>query len=186
VIATSVVLGLLVLSVALGFLAAPYYDGPPPGYSGGFGEPTCVTCHLDAPVNEPGGAVRITGVPEVLDPGNLLHLQVQLQREEFVRGGFQFTSRWSDGRQAGSFYPIPDHTVVVDSAGIEYLSHAVAAGLDEVKKTVRWYVIWQAPPDSAGAVYFHVAANASNGDGSVLGDWIYLAEASTGLDSGGD
>jgi len=37
--------------------------------------------------------------------------------------------------------------------------------------------VWQAPAKPPGEVIFHVAANASNGDLSALGDHVYTAEA---------
>jgi hypothetical protein len=39
-----------------------------------------------------------------------------------------------------------------------------------------WRVEWTAPDDAAGAVIFHVAANAANGDKSESGDFIYTTE----------
>ncbi|NIT96817.1 MAG: hypothetical protein GWM91_15935, partial [Actinobacteria bacterium] len=37
--------------------ALPMAEAPPAGFTGGFGEPTCVTCHLDNPLNAYGGRV---------------------------------------------------------------------------------------------------------------------------------
>ena len=55
-------------------LAAPlsltaFREGPLPNMTGGFGEPSCHQCHLDNPIDAPGGRVTIAGVPPVYAPG---------------------------------------------------------------------------------------------------------------------
>ena len=57
-------------------VGAVYLDGPPPGHTGGFGEPTCAVCHFDVPEPDPAGGLVIEGVPEAFTPGERYLLTV--------------------------------------------------------------------------------------------------------------
>src|SRR5690606_8758969 len=61
--------GACALLVAAAGVRLPYPDRPPPAHTGGFGEPTCQQCHFDAPLNDPGGALYVEGLPERYTPG---------------------------------------------------------------------------------------------------------------------
>ena len=39
-------------------------EKPPPGHTAGFGEPSCISCHLGNDVNAFGGSVTIEGLPD--------------------------------------------------------------------------------------------------------------------------
>ncbi|MGH7700675.1 MAG: glycoside hydrolase family 9 protein, partial [Gemmatimonadales bacterium] len=69
-----------------------------------------------------------------------------------------------------------DSTVAVvrGPGGVPYAQHT-AAGSSARGDTARWTVEWTAPARSAGAVSFHVAANAANDDDSEFGDFIYAS-----------
>ena len=55
--------------VAAPIAAAGFKEGPYPNVTGGFGEQSCHLCHLDNPVNAPGGRVTLDGVPATFRPG---------------------------------------------------------------------------------------------------------------------
>lgn len=48
--------GVVGLATVLPVVVAAYGDGPEPGNTGGFGEPTCASCHVDAPTNGAAGS----------------------------------------------------------------------------------------------------------------------------------
>ncbi|MGH7672402.1 MAG: choice-of-anchor V domain-containing protein [Gemmatimonadales bacterium] len=159
---------------------ATYKDGPPPAYTGGFGEPTCHACHVGAPLNEAGGTLAIDGVPDRYQPGRPYDLEVTLRREGMRRSGIELAARLADGdragTQAGVLAPADDRTVVVrdSSTRIEYLTHTLVGTSVAAGGTGRWTFRWTAPADaSERAVVFHIAANAANDDDSPLGDFIY-------------
>src|ERR687897_1957967 len=80
-----------------------YAEGAPPGFSGGFKEESCHTCHFHEELNAPPGRLTITGVPERFTAGQRYTLTVTLTRNDMKRAGFQLTSRFTDsGAQAGS------------------------------------------------------------------------------------
>ncbi len=159
--------------------AVPLFKtGPPPGHTGGFGEPTCRACHSDAGLNEPGGELTISGVPVAYEAGRAYELEVVLRRAGMLRGGFQLATRFADGAaagtQAGVLAPRDGRsTVIWDTVShISYIEHNLA-GTALVGDAGRWIVRWTAPAKAGGVVIFNTAANAANDDDSPLGDFIY-------------
>jgi len=163
-----------------------YLEGPLPGRTGGFGEPTCRECHFSFELNPPGGQAVIEGLPDRWTPGRTYVLTVRLRHEELERGGFQLSARRARdpgrGRNAGVLRSAGRRTQVVrDTAPgsrIRYVQHTAAGSGPVAGDSVTWEVTWKAPPaDSAGGpVVFHLAANAANDDNSEFGDRIYAAE----------
>jgi hypothetical protein len=144
---------------------APFHaDGPPPGHTGGFGEPTCQECHT--------GVLVLAGLPKVYRPNHTYELMVVLTRPAMQAGGFQLSVRSEGlGRQAGILSPADERTAI-PVALLEYLQHSRAgAGLTSAD-TAQWRFTWRAP-QGVGPVVFHLAANASNTDNSPLDDFIY-------------
>src|SRR5207247_2009147 len=157
--------------------AASFRKGRPPAPTGGFGAPTCRECHFDAGLDEPGGAVAITGVPGRYAAGRTYDLEVTLRRAGMLRGGFQLAARFADGdragRPAGTLAPADGRTAVVwdTTTHVGYIEHT-ETGTDVTNAAARWTIRCTAPAEPAGAVTFHVAANAANDDDSPLGDFI--------------
>lgn len=156
-------------------------DGPPPGHTGGFGEPTCWVCHDGEPLNAPAGALTVDGLPETYEPGRAYLLTVVLRHPSLRRAGFQLAARVAGGEyrglQAGTLRPAgPGITVVWEARrGVAYAQHA-----DPVVREAgeaRWLVRWEAPASALGPVVVHLAANAANDDNSPIGDLIYTATA---------
>lgn len=170
---------------ALGALHDAAHDaahdvGPPPGVSGGFGEPTCLNCHTGEPLNAYGGSVTVAGLPDGFEPGRSYPLTVILEAEGTVLAGFQMTARYADGTRAGApagqLVPVDGRaTVTPGETGQPYLHQTEAGSLPESEAGTSWALEWQAPAEG-GAVLFNVAANSANGDQSPLLDLVYAAE----------
>lgn len=179
----------------MGAVAAPvvHYTAPPPGHTGGFGEPDCTACHMGDPVNAYGGSVRIVGLPRAWVPGERYALTVILEAEETSVAGFELAARWAggaaEGEPAGTLAPLDAFTTVtVAENGHPYLHHTAEGSRTANPDGATWMVAWTAPTELAtpaaepgGAllppVVFHVAANSGNGDNSPLLDLVYVGEA---------
>lgn len=165
--------------VAVAFSAA-HDVGPPPGVSGGFGEPTCLNCHTGEPLNAYGGSVRVEGLPDAFEPGQSYPLAVVLSAEGTVLAGFQLTARYADGGRAGDpagvLSPLDGRvTVTSGETGQPYLHQTQAGSIPESDTGTSWMLEWRAP-DAGGPVVFNVAANSANGDQSPLLDLVYASE----------
>lgn len=156
-----------------------YRDGPPLGFSGGFGEDHCQACHSGDKVNATPGSLRISA-PERYSPGQTYQVTVTLKRRGMTVGGFQLTARFEkDSAQAGTLSLVDgqqDRVKVVIDRGVQYAYHLRPGTELTGTDVVRWTIRWTAPPGS-GAVLFHVAANAANGDDSPSGDFVYTSRA---------
>ena len=173
-------LGALVLASA-SLAAVPLFKtGPPPGHTGGFGEPTCRACHSDAGLNEPGGELTITGAPAGYEPGRTYQLEVVLRRAGMLRAGFQLAARFAEGdatgTPAGVLTPSDARSVVIwDTVShVSYIEHTLA-GTALQGDAGRWLVRWTAPATARGVVALNAAGNAANDDDSPLGDFIYTS-----------
>jgi photosystem II stability/assembly factor-like uncharacterized protein len=159
--------------------ATPYSDGPPPASTGGFGEPSCHSCHFDGPINSPPGTLSVEA-PASYNPGQRYELTVRLRHPDLTRAGFQLSARYAAGsaagEQAGSLRGKDAGVKVVTAAkaDIQYAEHTAPGTQAAESGAIRWTVIWDAPTEPRGPVIFHTAANASNHDDSEFGDHIYL------------
>ncbi len=174
----------LVLSGAGGASAVlpapvPHADGPPLARTGGFGEPTCIECHLDLAPNAPGGALLLDGVPAWFAPGAVYVVTVIVEGEGMGRAGFQAAARFRggarSGRSAGGLAPLDDRTVVRSEGGVDYVHHTVEGSRLGPGGVASWSFEWVAPEDPSPVV-FHVSGNSANGDDSPLGDLVYATE----------
>jgi hypothetical protein len=182
--------------VALSSVYAPlvlfaYREGPPPHVTGGFSEASCLSCHFDNPLNAPGGALAIDGVPPTFVGGQVYRLVIELARNDMRLGGFQVAARFADGaergRQAGIWRVLDERVQVVRSPNddeLAFVEHSADGSMLFSPGIARWTVEWSAP-SSSGTVEFNAAANAANDDGSSLGDYIYLATARAMADRAG-
>ena len=166
-----------------------YRDGPLPGMTGGFGEPTCVMCHFAPSEPDTGGVLILHGVPASYAPGVEYELSIELDRPGLARAGFELSARFADGcdsgRQAGVLAAPADGVAVTEATGVQYAHHTELGSHPPASGGARWTVRWTAPPRGSGSITFHVAGNAANGDASPLGDHVYAIEATTEPDSPG-
>ncbi len=170
---------LLLASIPLSLSA--FKEGPYPNVTGGFGEPSCHTCHLDNPVNAPGGSLAIAGVPATYAAGTTYVITVTLVRQALRRGGFEIAARFASGpergTQAGHWRLVDARAQLIHSQAdpaLEFVQHNLAGSRAPERGSNAWTIEWVAPATAAAPVQFNVAANASNNDDSPLGDYIYL------------
>jgi hypothetical protein len=165
-----------------GFAHPPAYkDGPPPGFTGGFGEASCHACHFEADLNAPAGLLTLEGAPDRYTPGQTYPLTVTLSRPAMKLAGFQLAARLQGGGQAGSLRIDSAHSeraAVTTSGNIIYAYQREIGSQPSGEETSSWTILWTAPQASE-SVIFHVAANAADGDDSVAGDFVYTTEHTT-------
>jgi hypothetical protein len=174
------------LALAAALAGAPlllsYADGPLPQMTGGFGEPSCHSCHFDRPLDPPGARLAVAGFPPSYTPGRRYRFSVRLETREShlgERGGFELAVRYAEGESAGAQagrLAAGDERVRVIEAGeprVQYAQHTLA-GATPREGGLAWAVEWTAPDQPAHPVLLHVAANAADGDDSPLGDRVYL------------
>jgi hypothetical protein len=167
-----------IASTTIGLMASA--SGPVPAHTGGFGEMTCHQCHWNNDLNDPAGRISLAGLPERYTPGERYSITVEIAHPELVKAGFQMSARFEDGANAGEFRGADDRTEAIpdDGGTITYIQHTRMGSVAAARGQSRWEVAWTAP-GSGGAVVFHLAGNAANGDLSPLNDFVYTASAST-------
>jgi hypothetical protein len=146
-------------------------------FTGGFNEPSCHSCHFDYDLNKSEGNLSITGIESIITPSLKIQINVSVTRPDLGKAGFQITSRYDDGTQAGHFQLNENVSLTPNTPGdIAYLQHAVGNVEPSVSKKT-WSFIWTAPDTiKSDSIIFNIAANAANGDASEFGDWIYVQE----------
>ena len=156
-----------------------YLDGPPAGFSGGFGEDHCQACHQGEKVNVAPGRVTISA-PERYTPGETYTLTVTVTRPGMGAGGFLFTARFEDDSSQAGTLVAPDgqqdRVRVISDRGIQYARHLRPGTKLTAQDVARWTLRWTAPTQKR-AVQFNVAANAANGNENNSGDFIYTSHA---------
>ncbi len=156
----------------------PAYPEELPGpFTGGFGEESCHSCHFDYSLNPEQGTLKIEGIPDRYQSGKSYKISISLSRDDLGQAGFQLSSRFEDGSQAGSFEKLSDHLNFTEvKSKIQYLQHSQSGSKVQNKSTASWQFTWIAPDSGAGKIIFNVAANSGNGDASAFGDYIYVEE----------
>ena len=170
--------GAVVALSGAAFPRAAFPDGPPAAVTGGFGEDSCLSCHLGSALNEPGGTIEVLGLPDQYEPGRSYTLRLTLTRGGMAVGGFQLATRHADGSQAGSLEPAAEEgqrMAVQKHRDVQYLQHLLDGITPSAPDTIAWSAIWTAPTEG-GAVSFHAAAVAGDKDESQMGDYVYTLE----------
>ncbi len=157
----------------------PHIEGPPPGHTGGFGEPTCAACHFGVPLNEPGATLEVVGLDDGYRPGQRHPITIRFESFDMLTAGFQGSFRFEDGDRrgagAGEIRPLDDRVTVVrgEDGDPEYVQHT-RAGSAPADGVAEWTFEWRAPEADAPVV-LHLAANSGGGDDSPLDDLVYTA-----------
>ena len=142
------------LAVIAAAPARPSRDGLPLGFSGGFGEADCTSCHFEAEVNSAAGSLSLSGVPVAYEPGETYRVQLVLTHPGVVIGGFEMTARFEAGalRQGGcpSYLRTEGHIAVGLSYQVQYVHHLRLGTTAVVQDTARWTVLWTAPSKPEG------------------------------------
>jgi hypothetical protein len=177
---------LFALAVSIGLpLTLAYKTGPPAGHTGGFGEPTCHTCHSDDAPNPAGGSLEVIDFPESYIPGQEYQIHVRVRGKDLGRAGFQLAVRFANGQaggtNAGSLEAMDARTSVIAApkTGVQYAQHLIAGVTPLWTDSTQWTLRWTAPL-SGEPVVLHIAANASNNDESEYGDRIYHTALTSG------
>ena len=146
-------------------------------FTGGFGEETCRSCHFDYDLNMEGGSLTVSGIKNSYEPGVTYEIAVSLTAEQLEVGGFQMTSRFEDGSQAGEFSWEDDQLMFTPSVSdeVQYLQHSTAGNRPTGDREIQWAFSWTAP-SAKKPVVINIAANSGNLDDSAFGDWIYAKE----------
>ncbi len=153
--------------------------GAPAGNSGGFGEPSCVSCHVGEALDDPAGSLTIDGVPARFVAGQTYRLTIRLRHADMRAGGFQLTSRLAvgpgggAGAQVGTLAPVDQRTAIELLDGVQYITHT-ESGIAAPEGRAAWTVAWTAPAAATAPMVFNVAGNAANGDESPFSDLIYV------------
>ena len=169
---TRAFLSIVALAVTVPGLAQLYRDGPPVHHSGGYGEPTCHVCHFDGAINSPDANARAIDVPSTFVSDSTYLVTVVVSKSDLGAAGFSMSSRFRNGAQAGSLLATDDRaTVESGPTGVQFAMHTLDGSDPVAPDSNAWTLIWTAPSE-ADTVFFHIAANAANGDDSELGDLI--------------
>jgi hypothetical protein len=158
--------------------APPFRDGPPARYTGGFSEPTCVSCHFEGQVNQAPGRLALVGVPEQYEGGKVYPVTVTLTRPGMMIAGFELSVRFESGAQAGTLELLPEDKGKIGltvERDVQYAHHLRPGTSRVVSDTSRWTLRWTAPTNPA-PVLFNAVGNAADSDDSPLGDFIFATE----------
>src|SRR5438270_5821549 len=150
------------LVIGLPLAAVGFKEGPYPNVTGGFGEQSCHLCHLDNPINAPGGSLTLEGVPETFVAGQTYPLTVSIAREGLKRGGFEiaarFTSGKQKGKQAGTWKPLDARVQLIPGAVdkvLTFVQHNLAGSRAPAVGANRWTIEWTAPSPASAPVQFN-------------------------------
>ncbi len=181
---TSTVMAATLVLTGVAAISAFNPEGPPPGHTGGFGEPTCITCHQGSDLNAFGGRVTIEGLPNEYVQGERYLLTVLLEAEETDLAGFQLAARYGTGSEeglnAGKIHPVDDRVAVsIGANGLQYVHQTRQGSHMSAPDSTSWSMEWIAPA-TGSSVVFHVAANSGNGDNSPLSDLVYATDLTIG------
>jgi hypothetical protein len=154
-----------------------YAEGPPLGYTGGFGEFTCHACHNQ--FEKPGpGSFEIAGVPDVYMPGAVYPITVTISQDGQSRWGFELTARYDIDVQAGDIEVTdPANTFVRIRSDVQFLTQTLDGTMAGTQNgPVSWTFNWHAPDPPGGVIYFNAAGNAADNDDFPDGDYTYTVE----------
>lgn len=164
--------------------AGHYPEELPGAFTGGFGEQSCHSCHFDYPLNPKEGSLSVAGIPGQYQSGKAYEFTISLKRNGLEQAGFQLSSRFEDGTQAGSFKANSNRLSFTEVKNtIQYLQHSAKGANVQSQEITHWNFTWVAPDSSGRTIILNLAANAGNGDASAFGDYIFLREIKIG--SGG-
>ncbi len=170
---------LMLLFVASTGSALAYSFSPPDERTGAPNEDTCATvgCHSGNDLNASGGSLMLT-IPETYVPNEVYTIVVNLSREGQSRWGFEMTALDADGARAGVFVADADgNTQLSEANGKQYIKHTIAGTAAGTNDENSWEFEWTAPDADSGPITFYAAGNATNGDSTPAGDYIYTAQA---------
>ncbi|MDX2001931.1 MAG: T9SS type A sorting domain-containing protein [Chitinophagales bacterium] len=154
----------------------------PAGYTGAPNEGTCanVGCHAGNPIsNSPFMGINLVNIyapvggtlpnPLLYDTSTTYNMYVNISASSAKRS-FQITAVDGNGNGVGTFILSSTSTTAITngSNGKQYLSP------DTASSASAWAFRWKSPSTFVGPITFFAAAVASNNDGTVQNDIVYL------------
>ena len=134
-----------------------YPENPPVAHTGGFGEPTCHTCHFDGDLNDGLADLSFLGLESTYLPGQSYAFGITLKRKDMHQAGFQLSIRDTLGHQAGTFVVVDARIAIDTSNDIQYVRHSPeGTELVHEDSSSMGTFTWVAP-DSVEAVYLHLS-----------------------------
>lgn len=147
----------------------------PTGYTGAPSEATCATsgCHSSNVPLFNSGAITLASQPSTaLASGATANTDYNLfvNAGNAARYGFSLTAIDGNGNPAGTFTATNTNNTVAQTGvtNRSYISHKNA------NTTSAWAFRWTAPATIPAEIYFYLAVNQANNDGSNGGDQIHL------------
>jgi hypothetical protein len=156
---------------------------PPQGHTGASGS-YCTNCHATNPLNNPGGSVQVTGLPDGnYTAGTAYNFSININHSaaDRKRWGFSIEARNSANQAVGTFSTTNTNAA---NNGLE-LSHFNAQNFAAATSSYTYNnLTWTAPanpgPNDANITFYFVG-NAANGNGFNSGDFIYSNTKSISL-----
>lgn len=169
------------LSVSTSY-AVRYGKGAKPASTNAPGESSCQAekCHTQNDLNSGGGELSVTGVPRAYEPGKEYPITIALQQQGQKRWGFQITVL-NEGQLPSGELILKDPKLtqlrtetMPDGSVRQYVEHTLEGSqMGKKDGPVSWEIVWQAPANPDGRIYFYTAANAANFNKKPWGDFIY-------------
>ncbi|MDC0145010.1 hypothetical protein OAI93_00230 [bacterium] len=170
--------------ILLSFLIS-YSDNPINEFVGVGQQGTCYQCHNTYPPNIDGN-IEILGLPEIIEPGERINLEIRINNDYFENWGFQIASVFNiNGAPQGSplvqggTLEIIDtiQTISEESNGITYIKQT-QDGTQTGESEASWIVEWTAPENYYGYIQFYATGVSGNQAWNNLGDYTYSTQKS--------
>lgn len=177
-----IILSLLIISLC-SFESVIRSFQPPQGHTGADGV-YCNQCHSTNPLNNPGGSVQVTGLPDGnYTAGTAYNFNITINHSAIdrKRWGFSIEARNSANQPVGTFSTTNTHAA---NNGQE-LSHLSAQTFATNSSSYTYNNLTWTAPQNPGTndnnITFYFVGNAANGNGSNTDDFIYSNTKSISL-----
>lgn len=174
----TVVGGLMLSAVSV----ISYSGGPPDGHTNAPGESNCTACHGGTALNGGGAFNNITLTTSTaltsLQPNTTYTFNLGISQSGRNKYGFELcvlpSGATSSSASIGTLIASSSETQLTSTTGPNrtYLMHD-ASGTSASGGTKTWQFQYTTPNTISASPVFYVAINASNGDNSSSGDFIY-------------
>jgi hypothetical protein len=146
-------------------------DGPPAGFTGGFGEPACNRCHVGENINAGPASLNLKFGNEesTYEPNKTYAIEITVSGSDRQNHGFQLVAKNANNQAVGNFAVIDQALTQLNPQDRNYIQHTRVG--QEARNS--WRVGWTAPATDVGPVTFYLAAVAANGDVRGTGDLVY-------------
>lgn len=154
--------------------AQPLFNGSPVTIADGGA--LCTACHTSFEPNEGTGSVMVDA-PETFMPGETITFTVTVDNTTPPVGtpkqGFQVSVEDDAAvEHAGTLVIVDDQNTRFSSTEQNYVTHTTAGNAQTT-----WTIGWTAPEDAPESVTIYAAGNATNGNFSPTGDYVYTTSA---------